>query len=122
MKIIAFVFFFFVPVLISIAQTSPDTNLSLDTCHICEGKGKISVICKTCKGTGKIYCSSCAGGGVIKQYNHFGDSYSSCQRCKGKGLIQCQACEGKKRQVLFCENCKGKGMIKKNKTPDPKSK
>lgn len=64
-------------------------------CHICAGKKKVTVQCRSCNGTGRYE----------KRWNSGGGINVTCGTCKGNGSIRVQ-----------CSNCRGKGKLKKTVT------
>jgi molecular chaperone DnaJ len=62
--------------------TGAQPGTSTRKCHVCNGKGSISVSEQTAQGSKLIQqtCNSCFGRGVLIDY--------ACSRCKGSGQIQ----------------------------------
>ena len=56
--------------------------------------------CRTCNGYGKLYCNTCAGGGVVYQqvYDPYYGIYQNvpykCATCNGYGVLICSHCGG----------------------------
>jgi rhomboid protease GluP len=67
-------------------------------CPRCEGSGK----CVDCKGTGKVPCQQCNGGGTVRIDLAGAGKTSRCSICKGEGTIPCSP---------LCDSCTGQGEI-----------
>lgn len=99
----------------------------LVNCHICAGKKKIRVECRTCKGTGRyikrdpqygggvnLKCTTCKGTGKVRV---------KCSHCFGKGKIKKIVPDHTIKSTTPCKHCNGLGFIlpkrtqKKKRTP-----
>lgn len=104
------------------------------SCGSCGGDGEvvgtqyktqwanINVKCTGCNGVPRVYCSSCQGKGIVRQFYPNG-MYQDfrCNNCGGTGILQCRTCQGsgvlvqqQQQQVPVsvrqrCNTCSGNG-------------
>ena len=54
--------------------------------------------CSTCRGRGRVACSSCDGTGTYHQSGWSEDRYEICSSCNGSGWKKCYSCNGTGRR------------------------
>lgn len=82
----------------------------------------VNVKCNACNGVPRVYCGSCQGKGIIRQFYTNG-TYQDfrCNNCGGTGVLNCRRCQGsgvlvqqQQQQVPVsvrqrCNTCNGNG-------------
>ncbi len=88
------------------------THMVLDTCDLCQGKGKYVQSCKKCNVSGKIICYLCKGTGLNQINTEIGNAkFNPCGVCQGSGSVVCSYCKGHKASLSPCLKCHGQGKM-----------
>jgi len=86
-----------------------------EICRSCNGSGIERVACSVCNGSGRLKCTMCDNGTVLKWViviggkGHF--QTFVCSNCNGTTQVPCSGCNGAGMVSITCRACEGKGKV-----------